>query len=322
MAPLNLERMCKTVIFKMGIPTSSLPVKLQKEVQHPCCFVPNGNLSEAMFQNHYDCVEYAMQQGAKFNTEALNASLKSGNIEFIEYALQKGCKWNNDSLGCAITGGVACVTYAITHGCAPKAKGKWNTRILNMSLSHGNIECVIYARAKKIRWNNDSMMFAMLSGDLVIAKYALVNGARWDNSMWGAIFSNKLEMVQFAHVNGCPWSVASMRHILSVTNVEILKYAYRIVGLDSIFRDRYIWKMITVGKSLDFIKYAHETMRCSLGSNELESAMGHGSLDIVKYIRSKGVAWTYECRVRAYERRNYVGVLECYKYAVANGILD
>jgi hypothetical protein len=118
---------------------------------------------------------------------------------------------------------------------------------------------------------------------LNLLKYAHENGCPWDKyTCYSAAFNGHLECLKYAHENGCPW-------------------------------DKYTCSFAAQKGHLDCLKYAHEN-GCPWDEDTCSNAAQNGHLDCLKYADENYCYWNQDICASAAKN----GHLDCLKYAHEN----
>ncbi|CAB9512577.1 ankyrin repeat protein [Seminavis robusta] len=92
----------------------------------------------------------------------------------------------------------------------------------------GSLAVLRWAReTKEFSWDPDTCGYAAGDGHLEVLKYAHENGCLWDALTCSyAAEGGHLEVLKYAHENGCPWDEGTCDEAATYGRLEILQYAH------------------------------------------------------------------------------------------------
>ena len=215
--------------------------------------------------------------------------------------------------------------------------------VINLAAKYGNIEIVhlfhirhsnitpidiskIFARAglcgylngiKQLvstvggKWDNFTCSNAALNGHLEVLQYAHYNGCKWD--AWtcsNAALNGHSEVLKFAHENGCPWSEHTCSNAALNGHLNILEYAH-VKGCP--------WNEFTCSNAalnghMEVLVYAF-TRSCPWNSYTCSNAAQNGHLNILKYARMFNCPWKHHTVQKAMEN----GHMDVARWACRHG---
>ena len=161
------------------------------------------------------------------------------------------------------------------------------------------------------QWDDFACSNAAQNGHLEVLQYAHGNGCAWD--AWtcsNAALHGHLNVLKFAHEQGCPWTEHTCSNAALNGHLHILEYA-RVNGCP--------WNEFTCSNAalnghMVILVYAH-TRTCPWNSYTCSNAAQNGHLDILKYARMFHCPWTHHTIQKAVEH----GHIDVARWARRNG---
>jgi hypothetical protein len=118
-------------------------------------------------------IQWACQNGCKWDASLCNGAAKKGNLEVLNYLHENGCPWD-------------------TWTCASATLG-------------GHLHVLKYLHENGCPWNKWSCAYAAQEGHLEVLKYLHVNGCPWhEETCARAAGRRRIEILKWIHENGCP----------------------------------------------------------------------------------------------------------------------
>jgi hypothetical protein len=144
-------------------------------------------------------------------------------------------------------------------------------------------------------WNEDTMRWLSECCYLDIIKYAHENGCPW------SIFTTcipamdgRMDIIKYVHENGCPWNESTMEYAAVNGYLDIIKYAHE----NGCPWNESTMEYAAVNGYLDIIKYAHKH-GCPWGKYAMGCAASNGQIRIIKYMYENGCPWDKHTARRA-----------------------
>ena len=156
-----------------------------------------------------------------YNFHRSSNELVELQLKYLDYVRLRRCPWHRYSslFACAH---IKLLTYVHTHGCT------WHSNVTKVAASIGNLECLQYAHTNGCDMHEMTAMTAARRS-LDCLEYAYQQGCIVNsNTTVAAIYSGKLEIVEFCHIHNMGWESDSISLAAKCGHIDIVKYAHSI----------------------------------------------------------------------------------------------
>ena len=128
---------------------------------------------------------------------------------------------------------------------------------------------------------------AIDNGDLeaikIFIKYGFYTWSEND-TMYTA---KNLQILKYAHENGCPWDEGTVYYAAKIGNLDSLKYA---IENNCDWDQEYTIKYASSNGHLECLKYLHK-INCSWTEKTTAATAENGQLECLKYLHENGCPW-------------------------------
>ncbi|CAB9503157.1 ankyrin repeat protein [Seminavis robusta] len=128
---------------------------------------------------------------------------------------------------------------------------------------------------------------AAQNGHLDVLKYAHDNGCPWhEYTCFYAAMGGHYDILEYAHTHGCRWDSLTSHHAAAGGHIDCLKYAHE----NNCPWDANTCSLAAERGQLKALKFAHEN-GCPWDASTCSKAAKGGHLRILKYARENGCSW-------------------------------
>ena len=203
-------------------------------------------------------VQFVIEHGGVWSADIPTTATECGSLDVFQYALHNGCPWREEEV-CTIAtqkGRLDILQYAHeSAGCGIPAY------MTLVAAQCGRVEMLQYIHRNATTtggdmcWDERVCAAAAKNGCLEVLQYAHENGCAWDERVcMSATERADLIMLRYAHENGCPWGPDVCVRAARDGNLGILKYAHT----NGCPLSEDICKWATVTREYDILKYARQ----------------------------------------------------------------
>ena len=156
-------------------------------------YVIKYNLEKASQNGSLECLKFLNEKFPNTWDESITESAsKNGHLNCLIYAHENGCTTDVLSTDAAIKRGhLDCLIYLCKNGYKDE-------NLINISVSHERLECLIYLHSIKIPWKINTMEIAAKVCNYEILKYLHENGCPWDEEV-GKILTYNTRVIDKMH---------------------------------------------------------------------------------------------------------------------------
>jgi len=286
----------------------------------------------AVENNHIECLKYAHEHGAPWDTECAAGAAASGHLHILKYLHAQGCPWSIQATNnAAYHNHLDCLIYLHENGCP------WGESTAANAAMQGHIKCLEYVCENNCPLGTLTMELTAEKGNFEMVLYLFNHGCPLSEKvfMWAARFGN-VEIMHFlvghdiVMENNCRSSAIELasRH----GHVECLKFAveYRSPVLPATPPSSYVLlESMAIAAEYGYVeclKYVHEVyhqphgaagfLLKSLWPTQIcNKAATNGHVECLKYAHEVGCPW--EVMTPSYAAA--AGKIECLKYLIENG---
>lgn len=293
---------------------------------------------------HLEVLKWLHAHGCPWKGNTTIGAAANGHLAILQWAFAQGCpcEWELVLSAAARRADKETLEWGLTHGGPCK-------EVCAAIAEVGNLELLRWARAEGFPWEPcmfGASVFTSAAplGNLELLKWAHENGCpfqeervgsfrtlpglpilRWLNEVSsGELFpiqvlsrlirsaakQGKLEIVQWAVENGCPWTRWISASAASGGQLELIKWTRE----NGCPWDEETSAEAAGGGHLTLLKWLHEN-GCLLNEKTCSSAARNGHLEVLQWARSQGCPWNANTTKNAASN----GHLELLVWAVTNG---
>ena len=201
----------------------------------------------AAANGHVELLEWAVDNGCPLQTSAYIAAAKQGHLPVVRWLHRYGLPWDSNTLAyAALYGHLDVLKWAYKNGCKDNMES-----ICQCAAIYGHLEVLKWAHENDCPWDEEVCTAAATQGEgtqvilwgnmlttdrnpniprqnfMNVLRYAHENGCPWNAQTCGdAAYMDNLELLEYAHENGCPWDQETCSMAAMKGNLSIVKYAH------------------------------------------------------------------------------------------------
>jgi hypothetical protein len=307
----------------------------------------------AAFNGNIECLIYLYEKGFPLGKNTCVSAVKGGNFECLKYAHENGCPLKKEECEKEVEESrnlnLECLKYLRENGCSLN-----NEKICKNAIRENNLEVLKYIHENGFSWDEDicdsifdidcfKYVFDHMSGKSTgcpnpkcrshknLDADDEININEWKKTICKHASYN-IELLKYAHKNGCPWDEKTCSQAAYYQELKCLKYAHE----NGCPWDENTCSSAAYYGSLECLEYAHKN-GCPWNEKTCENAVYNSSMDLVyagdydgwysvkkkskknleclKYAHKNGCPWDE----KACSQAAYYQELKCLKYARENG---
>ena len=207
----------------------------------------------------------------------IQGSWRSNEVDFITAVL-----------GCAIfNGNLDVLVRVMTKTVRAWIRLHRHIHFCNVAAKGGQLKVLQWLRSEaggKFRWDSDTCKIAAENGHLDVLKYAHQNGCPWNKYTCAyAASKGRLEVLKWARQNGCKWDAEIYANAAENGHLEVLKWAHQ---------NGCPWNTWTCSRAaanghFEVLKWLHQN-ECPWDHNTYYYAKINGHLEIGEWAKANG----------------------------------
>ena len=225
-------------------------LELLKSLRTNGCPWDEETLDIAVSENNFELSKWAFENGCPLSDSIIIFAISSNNLELIKWLRSIGGQWDEETTEMAASMGYIDILYYLIQNNCPYENLDF-TAIENNQLDclkwiHENVEpcdsnCYYYSKnpnilnwlkSQNIPFSNNIVYYAVENGNLKGFKWFCENGFVFNSTITTLAGKyNKLDILEYALVNGCPVEQKLLNYAYETNNLNIIEL---IVKYDSL----------------------------------------------------------------------------------------
>ncbi|GFH56991.1 hypothetical protein CTEN210_13467 [Chaetoceros tenuissimus] len=165
----------------------------------------------ALWSGQVEALKWLRKEGFRFTElrDGVNMirAIRSKNIEMISYCILEGFGFKNASffdIEAIKTGDMNVVKFCFENGC------EFSSKALSYAARRNLVDVCKYLRSKSLQWEPNAVRDVIESKSLQMLKFAHENGCEWSQDTWHYCMRQKgginWDMMNYLHEKKCPWN--------------------------------------------------------------------------------------------------------------------
>ena len=191
--------------------------------------LPKAICEVAAQHGHIEVIKWAASNGVGPSDNTCAAAAEGGQLETLQWLISVGCPCNDGTVcGAARGGHLEILKWALVNGCPGGSFGG------HIAIRHGHFQALILLHQAGATERHGICYGAAKAGRLDILQWARLNGYPWDDETARiAAHMGHLEVMQWAIENGCPYDI-TMLHEDAAKHPNVAQWLYMHLPIEAI----------------------------------------------------------------------------------------